>query len=516
MDIRRTVDIKLNVKPIFPDMYHDYVFEGPCRFGSGQALTREYDQAVNRESYEQWVKELETNVSGAHGINLLPPLFIERNEEFQTTETSLEKMAEDNEKTDVYLFGQHGRTFDWIVEFAQRYRKPILFSGWALLTTCTAAALIGRGLETYPTCTWSDLIEQMKVLRVRKILQNTRILCAPRADSIVTFSCTDNFLSHDKVTQTLGTRFWYVSAHELLDQTHHVAPDTNHTTPGRIGLNPTDEDMKIIGEITDKLIGDALECHMEREDILNSVKAYYTVKKFLEYNECNAFTMPCPDVCATRRLNEEKITFCLAHSLLNEEGIPSACEYDVPALLSMVVLMNLANSAPYIGNTQPTLLQNGTREGFGARFFTGPDTNSKDVPALGDQENIMFTWHSVPNRQLKGFGECGPYTLRPFARDQKFGATIRYDFKNDIGQVVTMCRFDPTCTKLFVAKGIVVGGFGYTDVNCSEGVFFKVEDEKDFFNKQVAFGNHVPLVYGDHFKSVVALGEMLGLEVITA
>jgi hypothetical protein len=118
---------------------------------------------------------------------------------------------------------------------------------------------------------------------------------------------------------------------------------------------------------------------------------------------------------------------------------------------------------------------------------------------------------------MHGFScQAAQYSIRSFAREQGFGATIRYDFKKDAGQVITLCRFDLACRKLFVAKGTIVGGIGYNDENCSEGVFYTVKDNRDFFKKQCLFGNHVPLVYGDYFEQVKALGEILGLEVVTA
>ena len=43
-----------------------------------------------------------------------------------------------------------------------------------------------------------------------------------------------------------------------------------------------------------------------------------------------------------------------------------------------------------------------------------------------------------------------------------------------------------------------------------------MKDGNDFFQKQLDVGNHVPLVYGDCFDKVCALGRYLGLEVVTA
>jgi L-fucose isomerase-like protein len=515
MLIRKTIEMKLNVRPVFIGFVHDYVYEGPCRFGSGDELTKKFDQMTNQEAYRGFCDIMKKNLSSR--VNLLEPIYVERNEEFPITEEALQKMGQDSGNADVYIFGQAGRGYDMIVEFGQRYRKPIMLTGMALATSTTIAALKARGLEAYATADWQDIMDMLDVMRVRKVLRDSRILLAPVANSNISFSATDSFLSLEKVTEVLGTRFRYVSAHELIDQTRPVAPDSNPTLPGRMGLNPDEADMKEIKRITDELVGGATECHMERELVENSVRAFHTVKKFLEHCDCSAFSMPCPDMCATRRLNQEKITFCLTHSLLNEEGIPSGCEYDIPALLAMIVLMNFAGSAPYMGNTIPTFVKNGRRSNITPAFFQAEDSLNIDVPELGETENVMLSFHAVPNRQMHGFG-CGKssYTLRSFARGQGFGATIRYDFKKDKGQPVTLCRFDLNCSRIFVARGTIVGGVGFTDQNCSEGVFYTVKDNRDFFKKQCEFGNHVPLVYGDCYDKVKALVELLGLEVVEA
>ena len=39
MKICKAKDTKLVVQPVIGIMVHEYVFEGPCRFGGGDALT---------------------------------------------------------------------------------------------------------------------------------------------------------------------------------------------------------------------------------------------------------------------------------------------------------------------------------------------------------------------------------------------------------------------------------------------------------------------------------------------
>lgn len=74
-----------------------------------------------------------------------------------------------------------------------------------------------------------------------------------------------------------------------------------------------------------------------------------------------------------------------------------------------------------------------------------------------------------------------------------------------------MCRVDPTCKKILIAKGTIVGGLGYGSVNCSEGVFFEVKDVHTFWKYQMDCGNHVPLIYGRFRRSARSAGGKLGL-----
>lgn len=73
----------------------------------------------------------------------------------------------------------------------------------------------------------------------------------------------------------------------------------------------------------------------------------------MEHYECNAFSAPCPEMCATTRLNQEHMTPCFSHSLLNAEGISSACEYDIPGLVAQIMLSAAAKAGAYMGNCVP-------------------------------------------------------------------------------------------------------------------------------------------------------------------
>ena len=149
-------------------------------------------------------------------------------------------------------------------------------------------------------------------------------------------------------------------------------------------------------------------------------------------------------------------------------------------------------------------------------FYLNFESNQNSIiPELEDMGNLVFTFHAVPNRKLFGYDTKNAfYGIRSFAHSG-WGATIRYDFAKDKGQPITMCRFGPTCETLFVARGTIAGGIGYEDVNCSEGVIFQVADANAFFEKMSLVGNHIPIVYGDHFDRIVKLGHVQGLDAFT-
>ena len=62
--IAKNIDVKLNVRPIYIGLVHEYAYEGPCRFGEGDALEKEYDQMVSRETYEIFKQDVFFSCSG--------------------------------------------------------------------------------------------------------------------------------------------------------------------------------------------------------------------------------------------------------------------------------------------------------------------------------------------------------------------------------------------------------------------------------------------------------------------
>lgn len=516
MSIDNAQDVKLNIKPLTIGLVHEYVFEGPCRFGRGEELTAEFDEARTAQIAGDWNEQLVNNLGKFGFVNVMDPYVSKRDETFPLTDEILDEACADAEEVDLYAVTYYPFGIDLALQVAKRTKKPIacLLTGSAT-GTATIATLSAHGCECYGWTNWQEAETDVRALLARKVMGSLRVLALVRNNSTTSISAPDSFIDHGVVADKMGIRFTYMNLHEFVDQTHECDPSKNPSLPGRVENNITAEEAAEIERMTDELVACACEVDMPKENVAKSMKAHVLTKKLLAKTGCNGFTAPCPDMCATRRLNEEQFTMCLNHSLNNEEGICSACEYDVTALVSMQLLSAISRTAPYMGNTMIVKYDVDSTVSAPKSLSKHEEAFAAFKESIEGRSGIVCTYHSTPNRKLRGFdADASDYAIRPFAMDGRWGATIRYDFAKDAGQVVTVARFDPTCSKLFVARGSIVSGAGYYDENCSEGVYYAVNDIDAFNEGSKATGNHMALVYGDVFDATVRYGQIAGFDVI--
>ena len=509
--IRKADDIKLNVLPLLIGCEHLFYYEGPCRFGQGEALQPGYDRLANAQKWETFLTKLKE--CSPEGVEIMEPAKFTRTDNWDNDEAQWEAMTAAANAADFVVAFTAIACDDIVLEFSDRFRKPIAVSPLSGFSGTIAVAGITskpNKNEVYGFYKWGDLGYQMKILRARKVINNTHILCAVRFGSNTSFSSVDAFNSFEHITAKLGVRFRFINIHEMFDQMSPAVEGGNPTTPGRITPDLTDEDMKKVNELADELEKDAAFVNIDRQYLENSLIAYVTTLKNLDLKDCNGFTMPCPDACSTRRLNQQKFTMCLTHSLNMENGIPSACEYDTDAVLSQQALIAVSGKRPYMGNTCPVPFEDGA---LIPRFATTPEQYEK---LMSNPENLYMMQHSVAHRRLRDPKKNSAYGVSHFAYDQGFGATLRYDFDADAGQKITFCRFSPDGSKLFIGTGEIVMGGGYDGYNCSQLVYFRVKDQADTWAKQCFAGNHCALVYGDYAKELKDLAISLGVEPLVA
>lgn len=476
MSIDKTIEQKLNVKPIYFHLVHNYSYEGPCRTGKGDQLTPEYDEKYGLENFERLKEDLKHLYSD--DVKLLEPLYITWKDDFILKDEHLSVVEADLQETDIFLVsGQLSQYYG--SELALKYKKPVGVVG-CCVSVDTSAYLNSVGLEGYAYIDHHHADPHFSLLRARKGIARTRVLSVLKGD-MVSKGVVSGIRNLDSLTQKYGIKFKFVNAEEVLDAVSELDEK---------GLQEAER-------IADELIGKAVFCDMKREFVVNSAKYYVVVKRLLERFECNAFTSPCFEICATRRLNKEKYTFCLAHTLLKEDGIPSSCEADMNALLAMDILMNLTNAAPHMGNLHPV-------------------EHGRKPEKFKDVDNLLSMHHAVPTRYMHGRGgEPTPYGIQCFTHSG-WGATIRHNYDEDEGKTVTFVRVDPTGTRLLAVRATIVGDIGFRDIGCATGFYSQVADVKDFFKKESQFGHHFAWVYGDVTESLIELGELMGIEVVTA
>ncbi|MCU6762609.1 L-fucose isomerase and related proteins [uncultured Roseburia sp.] len=503
-NVNKCVDVQLNVQLVYVALIHEYPYEGPCRFGPWETLTTEFDELNQAEIFKMWSSGYGGAIASEPGIHLLEPLYIRMSDEFFITDEEEQKMADRIPQADIFIFtGMRGEGI--ARDFAMRYHVPVACEGM-FGSTVLNSVLTNRGFESYAVLDIPDAVRLLRALRTRKALRTVKVLAVNRNNSQTSMGAQDAFLSNDEAMKRLGVRFQYFSFHEFMDMMHVNEHGKNPSLPGRNVYNLTEADAEEAGRWADELIADSVETDMNRDYVVNSVKAAVLIQKLCGHFGCNAFTAVCPDGCATRRMNEEQFTFCFSHSLLNEKGIPSGCEYDLLATLSIAALAALTGKAPYQGNTQPMVW-------YGKRV-EGEYTGVGYIEDMERTQNIYYSGHATPNRLMHGFDkEKSAYALRSFT-NSGWGATMRIDFNQNKGETITLMRFNPQCNKILAAKGTCIGGFGYHATGCSEGIYFEVEDKYDYFHKQAEFGLHMPLVFGDHIDDIKMLGKVLGMEVV--
>lgn len=512
---RSALNTKLNIRPIFFNTAHELAYEGPCRFNSRETMTPEFEKMMSNESERSVMEGIKKNLDPDKYEILETHRFNSYSDTWAISEDDMKALCSGSEETDLYIVSPGMAAGEVIKEFALRVQKPIILISNDVGISMYRTSLRARGCEVYSFLCWEDAKKTLNVLRARKILAETTVMCVTRFNGTLSEqSAADSFINLENVTKVLGTHFRMINIHEFIDQLEEIDPTTNHTLPGRPMNNINAGDMAEIEKIADELIGGAKECRMEKKHVITSLKAYKLIQKLLERYDCNAFTMPCPDACSTCRLNKEQFTVCLAHSLNIEGGIPSACEYDISAALSQAALHAVSGHPSYMGNTNVISRPEGGSVNDFMGNFAAMVVGREGWEELTKQPNLVATGHSVPNRYMHGYdSEPTEYSIAPFAYSG-FGATLRHDFKADAGQVITMCRFTPNCDGILIARGKIVYGYGYDTVNCTLGVVFEVSDSRDFFEKQAFSGNHTPLVYGDYVDDMILLAKSLGIKPI--
>ncbi len=507
--IKKVLDVKLNVKPVFIMFAHKYYFEGPCRMTGGEALQPGFDSIVNGAIFNGTMEGMKYSMPDC--VNLMEPVFMEPTCDWDIKDSYFDEIFKDEPDVDVYLASGAFGADQIFNEFAQRCKKTIMIIPdiWG---PARAGFFYNTGVDVVCEPTWPDLARRMIVMRAKKAIREANLLLVTRFNyDLPIAGATDSFVNLRAVTDLLGVHFRTVNAHEIVDQFHPLTEEGNHTTPGRETPNITEEEIAELEKAADELLAGADQVAIEKDMLVRSLIAYKVIQKNMDLYDCSGCVIPCPDICSTRRMNKEKFTFCLNHSLNLEQGIPSACEYDVAAAVTMLAEIAISGKAPYMGNTLPIM----ATDPRGVNLQLLHMVSEEEYERVKDMNDLYVVYHSTPHRKFKGINEPdGSYSVRHFAYDQKFGAVMRHDFNEDKGQEITLARFSGDLKRMLIAKGTIIQSIGYELDNCNGGFIFQVDDQQKMYREQWRSGLHMPLVFGDYTQELKMLAESYGMEAI--
>ncbi|MBO4435118.1 MAG: hypothetical protein J5769_06690 [Bacteroidales bacterium] len=186
-----------------------------------------------------------------------------------------------------------------------------------------------------------------------------------------------------------------------------------------------------------------------------AVKVYNALKVLVEKHSLGAFTLRCFDLLST-----VGNTGCLALASFNADGIPAACEGDVPALLSMIIAQALTGTTGFQAN-----------------------------PAQIDTETgrVLFAHCTVPFNIVKNW-----------QYDTHFESGIGVGIHGELPEgPVTVFKVSGDLSRHFIAEGELLNN-QYEDNLCRTQVVLQLQpaDARYFLTDPI--GNHHIIIPGHH------------------
>jgi len=461
-DFVKPIDTKLKIKPICAQRVHKSAYHGPCRYAPLDRLTPEAERQSNVKQCEDLMENLR-NMNNPNA-EILEPVLVEYPEGDQIEPEFFQSLEKDLHDIDLFVI-------TYRVPGLEENKKPVAMVGRGVVNVDIAAYYRDRGLEGYAPYLWDDFSELIDVLKTRKAISETKVLVLTNRLDKPSYGGYSFITDLEHLQDKYGVTVQSVSLEEFFKEMDRIEADKEMNSTIQAKVN--------------QFVRDAEAIHMDQKTIASDIRFNLAVTSMLKKYHANAFSVRCFEICATKIPWKKKCVPCSTLSMLKDQGIPATCEGDLNALLAMAVEMYLSNKSIYMGNP------------------------------LVEENNILSIHHDVPGLKMKGLDQPDlPYEIVNFT-DSGFGATIRYDFARDKGEPVTLGRFDRSGDRMLLVKGVIEGAFGIRDYGCSQGIYIKMDDIMDYYEKSKEFGHHLSMVYGDYTKQIKRLGEVMKFEVLT-
>jgi len=245
----------------------------------------------------------------------------------------------------------------------------------------------------------------------------------------------------------------------------------------KVSIVPYTEFEGFLASVTDEEVLKSTEVLGSKVDLLDidrgmlikALKIYVAMKKLINSRGYDALAIDCFPY-----LIKYKVTPCIAIALLNSEGIATACEGDLRALMLMQISKALTGSPGWVSN--PSLIR-------GTKLVLAHCTIALNLVLRG---RVLSHFESGYPYGISGVLPTGTYTLVGVDREFSAMAALRAELIESGLMSEHMCR---------------------TQATLDTGV-----DLSEFPN--VALANHHVLIRGDFVRDVMEISYMLGMDFI--
>lgn len=213
---------------------------------------------------------------------------------------------------------------------------------------------------------------------------------------------------------------------------------------------------------------------IDDQEIKKAIKVYLLLEKLIKEKNWDLISMEC-----FRIINPLNTTGCLALSLLNDLGVISGCEGDIPSTLTMYLLKKLTGKTPFMGNISGILREGEKNIDIILSHCTVP---------LSIVNNYLLTTHFETK---KGVGIKGYFT-------KNIGTLVRIGGEN--------------LDKIFFSRCKIVENLNDENM-CRTQIVLNVKDGKDYFLKK-PLGNHHIFVIGDYGEELETVAKIFDFKII--
>jgi len=210
-----------------------------------------------------------------------------------------------------------------------------------------------------------------------------------------------------------------------------------------------------------------IDPELKKDSFEGSARIYLTMKGLVDDHRVSASSLNCFPL-----LDSYDVSGCYALSALNDEGIVSGCEGDVPSTVAMMVLKELSGQPAFMGN-----------------------------PTYVGEHRVVIAHCTIATKLTTSFG----YTTH---FESGKGVGISGELRE--GERVTLLRLSRGFDIMRAGEGTITKGKAWSKELCRTQVEIKTDgDARSMMERPL--GCHYALTYGEHLGSLEQVARLSGI-----